>query len=221
MLASPGGHYWAPDFILVLNITNKGGSSVIKRRCWFLTVSVRRRLLTNSNQRGVNPGYTMYILAHTHTHTPFQTSVYFYSLEEINMWKHDDIREVDIFSRAACWSKQRNISDSSFQSVSLSACSTLAWFASLSEQHLIIFAFWAHERDLLVLSLGCCYMSCQAVSWLLQLPRCNLSPSLSLSAWRTSARHKTRQIFGRKLNASCFNDCVINVVSHQTPRHVF
>lgn len=26
---SPGGHYWAPDFILVLNITNKGGSGVI------------------------------------------------------------------------------------------------------------------------------------------------------------------------------------------------
>lgn len=30
--ASPGGHYSAPDFILVLNITNKGGSCVIKQR---------------------------------------------------------------------------------------------------------------------------------------------------------------------------------------------
>lgn len=30
---------------------------------------------------------------------------------------------------------------------------TLGWFASLLKQHLIIFAFWAHERDLLLLSL--------------------------------------------------------------------
>lgn len=30
--ASLGGHYGAPDFILVLNITNKGGSCVIKQR---------------------------------------------------------------------------------------------------------------------------------------------------------------------------------------------
>lgn len=30
--ASPGGHYCAHDFILVLNITNKGGSCVIKQR---------------------------------------------------------------------------------------------------------------------------------------------------------------------------------------------
>lgn len=29
--ASRGGHYSAPDFILVLNITNKGGSCVIKQ----------------------------------------------------------------------------------------------------------------------------------------------------------------------------------------------
>lgn len=179
MLASPGGHYRAPDFILVLNITNKGGSSVIKRRCWFLTVSLRRRLLTNSNQRGVNPGYTTHILAHTH---PFRFKFILQLRGDwhVKTWRYTGGWYFLLLSPVlACWSMQRNISDSSFQSVSLSTCSTLAWFASLSEQHLIIFAFWAHERDLLVLSLGCCYMSCQAVSWLLQLPRCNLSPSLS------------------------------------------
>lgn len=42
--SSPGGHYSAPDFILVLNITNKGGSCVIKQRRL-------KKLPANSNQR--------------------------------------------------------------------------------------------------------------------------------------------------------------------------
>lgn len=55
--ASPGGHYSAPNFILVLNITNKGGSCVIKQR----------RLCAEEaagelKSEGVNPGNATCIL---------------------------------------------------------------------------------------------------------------------------------------------------------------
>lgn len=114
VLPSPGGHYRAPDFILVLNITNKRGFSVIKQHWTGLLDSVMVGGLIQDRQ---------------HT-SPL--SVYFTPFTE----KHEDIFTSLIFSAhvsrpAACWSKPRNTSDSGVQSFSLSICITLAWFASL------------------------------------------------------------------------------------------
>lgn len=87
-----------------------------------------------------------------------------------------------------------------------------------------MFAFWVHERDLLVLSPGCCYMSRQTVSWVLQLPRCNLSLSLSLCVSLSLCieeicKTQTRKAFIRKLKVCCLAE--INRLSFVSLHHLY
>lgn len=100
--------------------------------------------------QGVNPGYTTWVLADMHPYvgksSKQKTATVYWAF---NPWKPAGQRAA-ICSCLPANQSRWSISESSFQRFSVSTCITLAWFASLLKWHLIVFAFWAHERDLLM-----------------------------------------------------------------------
>lgn len=156
--ASPGGHYSAPHFILVLNITNKGGSCVIKQHR--VCVEAAGKLKSEAAGGGVNPGNP--------TPPPPPTLMFILQLKA-------RLADENTFSRGwyklSC--KQRNISMSAPPHVSL--WPDLHGFKNHTWSYLLS----GLRSSLSALSFfGCCYVSCQNVSWGLQLPRYNHSPSV-------------------------------------------
>lgn len=108
-------------------------------------------------------------------------------------------KEVDIFS-SCLWSKHPGVAKKHFwellpkvQPFNMYHFGLICIAFKVTPDHICLLGSWAW---LIAVVSGCCFMSRQTVSWVLQLPRCNLSLSL-LSAWRTSARYKEKYSGGK------------------------